>query len=225
MKAVSLINGSDRTVAVIKNLLPKPLAVSPDGETIALIAKSRGSDALFLISADGKHKDRTLEFGFSSMSSPCYSPDGKSIVVTARKDERNIVATALTHEVISPRDPATGQATGRRMHKPLTITKLLDAASVQIFQALVTNENLPEVDIELREPSHAGAEVVVHRIVLTNASISDVATGVDVHNQPAGGGPRGAGGVGYEQVSFTYQKIEIDDGGLTALDDWSVNPT
>lgn len=143
----------------------------------------------------------------------------------ARKDERNIVATALTHEVISPRDPATGQATGRRMHKPLTITKLLDAASVQIFQALVTNENLPEVDIELREPSHAGAEVVVHRIVLTNASISDVATGVDVHNQPAGGGPRGAGGVGYEQVSFTYQKIEIDDGGLTALDDWSVNPT
>ncbi|MBI5866743.1 MAG: PD40 domain-containing protein [candidate division Zixibacteria bacterium] len=65
------------------------MSFSPDGETIALIAKSRGSDALFLISVDGKQKDRTLNLGFSSMSSPCFSPDGKSIVVTARKDERN----------------------------------------------------------------------------------------------------------------------------------------
>lgn len=65
------------------------MSFSPDGEMLALIAKSRGSDALFLISVDGKQKDRTLDLGCSSMSSPSYSPDGKSIVVTARKDERN----------------------------------------------------------------------------------------------------------------------------------------
>jgi Tol biopolymer transport system component len=62
---------------------------SPDGNTLALIAKSKGHDALFLIDVSGDGKDRTLRFGFSSMRSPSFSPDGKSIVVTARRNERN----------------------------------------------------------------------------------------------------------------------------------------
>lgn len=32
---------------------------------------------------------------------------------------------ALTYAIVSPRDPASGQATGKRMHKPITITKEL----------------------------------------------------------------------------------------------------
>jgi hypothetical protein len=65
------------------------MSFSPDASTLALVAKSRGSDALFLINVDGKGRDRTLNLGFSSMSSPSFSPDGKSLVVTARRNDRN----------------------------------------------------------------------------------------------------------------------------------------
>ena len=65
------------------------MSFSPDGSALALIAKSKGADALFLIDANGDGNDRTLRLGFSSMRSPSFSPDGKSIVVTARRGERN----------------------------------------------------------------------------------------------------------------------------------------
>ncbi|GAB4328088.1 MAG: DPP IV N-terminal domain-containing protein [Candidatus Zixiibacteriota bacterium] len=62
---------------------------SPDGSSLALIAKSSGHDALMLLDADGNGRDRTLRFGFQSMRSPAFSPDGKSIVVTANRHDQN----------------------------------------------------------------------------------------------------------------------------------------
>jgi len=41
-------------------------------------------------------------------------------------------ALAIGHEVQSPRDTASGQATGKRMHKPLRITRPLDQGSVSL---------------------------------------------------------------------------------------------
>ena len=40
--------------------------------------------------------------------------------------------SSAAYEVTSPRDLATGQASGKRMHKPIVITKELDAASPQL---------------------------------------------------------------------------------------------
>ncbi len=62
---------------------------SPDGSTLALIAKSGGHDALMLLDVDGSGDDQTLRFGFQSMRSPSFSPDGKSIVVTANRHDQN----------------------------------------------------------------------------------------------------------------------------------------
>ena len=50
--------------------------------------------------------------------------------------------SAFTEGVVSPRDPASGLPTGKRSHKPLTITKQIDAASPLLYNACVTNENL-----------------------------------------------------------------------------------
>lgn len=47
-------------------------------------------------------------------------------------------SVALSHSVTSPRDAASGLATGRRMHKPMTITKELDKSSPQLFSFVVT---------------------------------------------------------------------------------------
>lgn len=40
-----------------------------------------------------------------------------------------------TYQIKAPRDMATGQASGRRMHKPLTVVKEWDAASPQLMAA------------------------------------------------------------------------------------------
>ena len=65
------------------------MSFSPDGSTLALIAKSHGNDALVLADVDGNGMDKTFRLGFQSMRSPSFAPDGKSIVVTANKHDRN----------------------------------------------------------------------------------------------------------------------------------------
>ena len=107
---------------------------------------------------------------------------------------------SFSHEIVSPRDAASGLPTGRRQHKPIVITKEIDKASPLIFRALVNNESLTEVLIGLLKD---GNEVAT--VKLTNASV-------------AGRAQKGNS----EEISFTYQRIEWKwlDGGITAEDDW-----
>lgn len=117
----------------------------------------------------------------------------------------------LLHTITSPRDAATGQASGKRQHGPLTITKEWGAATPQIFQALVTNEVLKSVLIEHYYTTPEGVEELRGTIKLTNATISNVARSTD------------ASGHLIEAVSFTYQRIELEDkpGKTAAMDDWT----
>ena len=113
-----------------------------------------------------------------------------------------IDVTSISHEIVSPRDPASGLPTGKRQHKPITITTEWGATTPLFLNALTQNENLTSVLIGLLKN---GQQVAT--IHLTNASISDyVEQGGNV------------------QISFTYQKIEWTwtDGGITAEDDWEV---
>ena len=52
--------------------------------------------------------------------------------------------SSAAYEVISPRDLATGQASGKRMHKPMVITKEWGAASPQL-SALKPTYNVKEM--------------------------------------------------------------------------------
>jgi type VI secretion system secreted protein Hcp len=125
---------------------------------------------------------------------------GTLAVTAAKQGAFSTTLTGFAHEIVSPRDPASGLPTGKRMHKPITITKQLDATTPLLLNALVSNETLTSVLIGL---DRDGKQVAT--VKLTNASISDyVATG------------------GNENWSFTYQKIEWTwlDGGITAQDDW-----
>ena len=126
----------------------------------------------------------------------------------ARKDW--IVVLQYDYELTSPRDPATGLATGKRQHKPVRITHMLDAASPQLLQAESTNEVLKTVVIEFVRPSIKGESSVYYRVTLTNASISDVTQTANDTAQT-------------EQVSFTFQKIEQEsiEGKTSWTDDWS----
>lgn len=54
--------------------------------------------------------------------------------------EDEILIQAFEHEIIIPRDPQSGQPTGRSIHKPLVVTKVVDKASPLLLQALVNGE-------------------------------------------------------------------------------------
>ncbi len=132
--------------------------------------------------------------------------------------KEKIPCLGFNYEVQSPRDQATGQASGKRQHKPVTITKEWGAASPQIFQALVNNEVLTEVTFEFIRTTAEGAEEVHYTIKLVNATISNLkqyigdtrhSDAIDKHE--------------LEDVSFTFQRIEIESklGKTMATDDWA----
>jgi len=98
--------------------------------------------------------------------------------------------TAATQATESPRDLATGQSSGKRMHKPITITKEVDSASPLLHQMQVSGETLPEVNLAIGVSKYKLSDVVISSI------------------QSATGGA-GSGKIELETISFAYQKIEI----------------
>jgi type VI secretion system secreted protein Hcp len=127
---------------------------------------------------------------------------------TAHKEK--IEASNLHHTVSSPRDAASGLPSGKRQHGPLMLTKAWGATSPQLFQALTTNEVLKTVFIEILGTSPEGVSEITATIKLSNATVSDIVRRTD------------ASGKIVEDVSFTYQRIELEDkpGKTMATDDW-----
>jgi len=130
--------------------------------------------------------------------------------VTQKGREGKIQVISVSHEIVSPRDAASGLPTGKRQHKPFVITKRIDKSTPLLNAVLSNNETISEWKLEMYEPSAKGAEALAYTIKLTNASIASIRVITD------------ANGDLYEEITFTYQKIEWtwNDGGITAMDDW-----
>ena len=128
--------------------------------------------------------------------------------------EDQILVSGYLFQLDSPRDPASGQATGRRIYQPIRVTHSLDAASPQFLNAAATNETLKSVVINFYETSHAGTLTNFYRVTLTNAEISSVK-----HYT--------SGDTVLEDDSFVFQKIEEQHltGGTSFNDDWRSNLT
>jgi type VI secretion system secreted protein Hcp len=137
--------------------------------------------------------------------------------VTQKGREGKIMVIAVNHEIISPRDPASGLPTGKRMHKPFVITKEIDKSSPLLYNVLVNNENVSDWELNFWRPSATGAEQQHYTIKLTNANIASVN-----FRMPNNKHPELMKFAEYEEIAFTYQKIEWTwvDGGITAMDDW-----
>lgn len=133
----------------------------------------------------------------------------KQGALTGDGPKGTIILTGVTHEIVSPRDAASGQATGKRQHKPMTITKELDKSTPLLLNALVTNETLTTVTFHFTQGgNNVGSDYMT--VKLTNAQ---VASRIQIG--------------GTEEISFTYQKITWTwvDGGITAQDDWQTPNT
>jgi len=135
-----------------------------------------------------------------------FKPD--TVVAGAPK----LIGLSCSIHLSSPRDTATGQASGKRQWQPVVVTKAWGPSSPQIFQALATNEVLKTVVVEFVRPGPRGQESTYATIRLTNGTVADLRQYTDA------GPPYRQ----LEEIAFTFQKIELHDvaGRTTFDDDW-----
>jgi len=88
-----------------------------------------------------------------------------------------------------------GGATGKAIHKPVTVTHLLGGSSPEFLFAAASGENLTKVQIDFFRVDKTGKDFNYYRVILTNAIITDV------KQYSAGDNVR-------EDVSFEFRKIE-----------------
>jgi type VI secretion system secreted protein Hcp len=101
--------------------------------------------------------------------------------VRDRDEHKNesIALTAFDHAIVSPRDAASGLATGRRQHLPITFTKETDNTSPFFYQFIARNELIKTVEIFFyglpnQSGLGAGRETMLYKISLRKAWVSKV---------------------------------------------------
>jgi len=124
---------------------------------------------------------------------------------------------AYSHEIVSPRDAASGLPTGKRQHKPFTVVKYINRGSPLLLNAMTKEEAL-DVEVSLWGASpQSGQEVKVLTYKLSKARIVAIRPWMPNKNDPDTTNYTPA-----EEISFTYQTIQVTfvNGGITAQDDW-----
>lgn len=116
--------------------------------------------------------------------------------VTEKGREGAIKVISFQNENLSPRDAASGQATGKRQHKPITITKVYDKSSPQLLTAFNTQENLPEVSLKVFGSGKTCPNGLCYTIELKDVVISGLTTTTSDKGEKT------------ETISFSFQKIE-----------------
>jgi type VI secretion system secreted protein Hcp len=139
--------------------------------------------------------------------------------------EGSVEIISASHAMESPRDPASGAATGKRSHKPVRLTAVYDQSIIQWNQALFNNEVLTEVVIGFWSPNklgqdlktHTGTETLTYEIKLTNSFVARCEFQMLNNRNPDL--------VRYENtftIELVYQKIEFNwkIGNKLCSDDW-----
>lgn len=124
---------------------------------------------------------------------------------------RGITVLDLRHTLVSPRDPATGQATGRRRHAPVQVTKEIDRSTVRLLEAWRRNDVLVEWRLSVFGTDGLRRLQPVYTLELRRAVVVEISV------------LSGEGGLPLETVSFGYEQVVWTwvEGGVTTQDDWA----
>jgi type VI secretion system secreted protein Hcp len=142
--------------------------------------------------------------------------------VTQKGREGLISGFEFKHEIISPRDAASGLPTGKRQHKPFIFVAEVGQAYPALLTALSTNETLQAEFLFFRPSLTAtttlGSEVQFMSIKLTNATLSSVSLR-SANNKD----PNLARLPEMVEIGFTYQRIDVQNltTGKSYTDTWS----
>ncbi len=129
-----------------------------------------------------------------------------------------ILVWAWDHTIELPTDVATGQATGKRQHGQIMITKQFDKSSPLLYKALCKSDTLENVVFEFQRVEGSDP-VPFFKITLTEANITKIHSWVPNFQDKTQ-----AHLEQMEDVYFSYRKIEWDSMKLatTAEDDWEL---
>jgi len=149
---------------------------------------------------------------------------------TGKRKNKWMPVVGFAMRLDSPRDMATGAASGRRQYRLVKVVKEWGAASPQLLQCCATNEILSEVVIEFLRTNAKGEEYVYQRVTLTNAGIAHVSRftkGGEVESAAGSGASSQAETsipAELEEVEFSFQKVAVEDldGGTSFADDWTL---
>jgi type VI secretion system secreted protein Hcp len=141
-----------------------------------------------------------------------------SISNLERKD--TIECTSFSWAVETPREGASSQVTGRRIHRPVAIVKRVDKSSPVLFKALCRNEKVDSAKFSFfrPNPSGNGEEEMYMTIELTEGYIS----AIDLRSEDATRS-HSEQPAAMEEVRFVFKTITetYTNGGVTHTDSWS----
>ena len=128
------------------------------------------------------------------------------VSIPGTASEKPEKAVAFHYEVTAPRDAASGMATGKRMHKPITIVKEFGATASLFQRAMSSGAPIALVIIDATGPGGAR-----HTMKLTNVRVLSF--------QEVNGPTHD---VRYGQVEMTFDRVEMDAkvNKTSAADDW-----
>lgn len=186
----------------------KPLHHIPTWRVAALVAALASASLLSPLNA--------AEPAYLELNAEAQGDIKGDVTLPGREDMIEIYA--FSHQIVSPRDAASGLPTGKRQHKPLSIVKRIDKSSPLLTNVLVNNENITEFSLTFwrRNPA-TGKDEPYYTIRLQNAQVVSIRPWMPNTNDPATRAIPPS-----EEISFVYQKIfwTWEDGGISAEDDW-----
>ncbi len=97
----------------------------------------------------------------------------------------------------SPDSSTSTSTTGKRQHKPITITKAVDKASPMLQSASISGKVFPKVEIHVSASSYGGSRATYLKYELKNVMITSYQTGGSA-----------AGDVPMEDFSLNYESIK-----------------
>ena len=122
--------------------------------------------------------------------------------VTRTGLEGAIEVIETKHLVHWPLDAVSGLPMSSKKHKPITITKEVDASSPLLFTMWSTNEDITQCRLDFYRTTSAGTKEQYYSIELENASITSIR-----FEQPNNRDPEKQSYAEMEQVTFVYGKI------------------
>lgn len=166
------------------------------------------------------------------MPTPCYiSIEGKTqgnitagaftaesvgnIYVQGHEDQ--MLVQAFAHEVTVPTDPQSGQPSGQRAHKAFRFIVSLNKAVPLLYNALVSGEMLPKVELKWYRTSIEGKQEHFFTTKLTDATIVNIDC-----QMPHCQDPEKTDFTQIIEVSLSYRKIDWEHtvAGTSGADDW-----
>jgi len=138
--------------------------------------------------------------------------EGESSVASLGR-ENSIECYQFTYQVKSPRDPASGQATGKRQHDPIVIVKRIDKSSPRLIKGLTRNEVAAGILKFYRPDPADGATEQFYTIEFKEGRVAGVREFVlDILDPAMATRPP------LEEITFTFRSISWTHGNVSHED-------